>query len=1537
MQIQSLVSLISLASLRLPSALRMIDSFSASTTAVEETAGGAAYLLNSDTCNEVTEVLVSAASECLHVASPTVLAWSIMLQGLREQAFVAREGRETRQSIRASERFGMADSPDAGNAEQSSLRNSGSLRRLSSTSSDTPQQQTFVEQLLDKVLLVAVEGDPVAFLARAAVDGSRVLAIVATLSTGFCTPFGFDHQGKWGLKMRHILMDLVKASLELIDYQPDLIEAALAVLTGSESYWQLQIRPLQFREAEPAAIFLNDMTLMNRLFYEAQSRFPYETLPFLKFCRALAVSLAGQDEEDVPAMWLKLATTDAFTSALPITFTAYQLIQEDEDASYIQLTANFESFGKQTADSSSYKRFTKSDSLALAESTNLRRVPHGTKGLVLSETKPLVVRWYHQYSPLAYLGMLLNSYSLSLSIGTNDSQNPSIPAEMAMEILDLLSVMLLTATKGAKVQKAAFSALEMSQSIVDKASEGLNHGQDIVSVVLDIFERELSRQAKGIEETHLSILVRCVQFTHALLQVMPDRVWPFLGRSILLGVRDGESQLKTILASTEIPMGQYDFLIGCLYLFESLVTDATTHAVVRKTPSKAVTRFTTAQPLGTGVSQMVMKNVLLSFQRIMLDVYESIYTWKFVQINQKFEINARLSTLFCRLVNQCFGIEDLGNSSAKLNGSLIPAAEYTVRAFLSGDKTDLTQNCLMSTIQESVGQALKTEPARKEHWSRQAISALRLVSSLLRLNTMLGYPPSRLEGHMLASVSLLARTYASHPSFKQPVVELLAVLVQNANIVDGQPASLLGHMGEDAAIHFLQLILLVDQPLCNQGLSVSIWKLLSDVVSKRQRWFAISVLTGEAPRKVIKKKSESASHTGKGSVFHVALDHLSNIGRLPPQIASAMLEFVALAADSWPWILGDIDQHPYFLNAATEYIAQVETAANTTQNRSSQAGMEYYKIQITSSITQILAMYTHYTRQAGKASYAKDLLPNLSYVSKAAIEPPDFNMSLHSNLQRNFEDRFGDCNLSAFKRTLLEPCSLGDSFYYNLEIADQMLRLDSSWREKGEDGFHSEFARANVNLSIVEAQVGLFHSWKFLAVELTKSLATDSEYQKVMVEVVTDCLQVNARNTLPQAVFERLAQSRADLAFTLLQSLIEVQCALPEVKSVVFAAWDTVRAHGTDLAIALESDRATYSRTLLKILCLTLQAHVSTHPSSSPDSSRSNDSDRPHPTTTASSTLTTVLEILKVIVANGFRSLTTTLHSSPSSVLPSDFAILAAILRSSLRIPGIDRHSTTLLSIFSDAQTSRYASTLLSWSDQLALGSNRDPVYGELSINFLLEMSASPALAEALAVEGILTHIANTNLLRHLQSSERGWGPFDAPARMYNNIWTRGILPLLLNLLSALGAPFAAEVASALCSFPGQISRASRALTFYGTGNTANGEGYITLSTISEAQTLTIITHLLDTYRLAGPSAGVVANEIRDPGWERGRVREDVETWMSRRGELKARLVPVGEREEGMCRMRPVNEESGAGSRLEEKAVEEIRVLGLLVSEQREG
>ncbi|KAL8717947.1 MAG: hypothetical protein Q9225_004866 [Loekoesia sp. 1 TL-2023] len=1534
-QLQSLTSLVSLAVLRIPFALHMIESLSATTGSAEETVGGAAYLLNADTCNEVTEVLVNAASERLQVASPAVLAWSIILQTLREQAFQSRDSRENRRSIMPSERSETADSPESESVDYASIRsNMLSLHRRSSTGSDTPQQQTFLELLLDKCLLVPVDGDPVAFLARAAVDGSRVLNIVASLSVNFCTPFGLDHRGKLGLKMRHILLDLIKASLQLIDYQPDLLVATLAVLTGSESYWNLRERPLGYREAEPASIFLENRVFMQKLFYEALYRFPYETMPFVRLCRALAICYTDEGKEGISAVLPNLEKTDSFTFALPVSFTTYQLIQNDEESSSIQLTANLEIVeDARVSQPRLPKRSKQSHDLVMTQTTNLRQIPRGTVGRVLSESKPLVVLWNHECSPLAYLCMLLSSaLSRDPVMGNDPQSNDSLP-KLIPEIIDLLSITLLTATKGASEPKTSFSAVEVVQGILNTASEGLDGGQDIVSVVFDIFEQELSRQPKSTDELSLSVLIRCVQFMQVLLQVMPDRVWPYLGRSGLLGMKDGNSQLSAVLVSTEIAVGKYDFLLGCIHLFQSLVDDAITHAVVCKSPAKAATRFAAQRSLGSGVSQVVMKKVLLSFQRTMLDVYQSSSSWGFVGNEQKFEANARLCETFHQLLTYCFGIEDQPAANQKLSASLMPAAEHIVDVFLSTSGSEITLANLISTIRDGVAETRNAEPQSTKYWIQQTVSTLKFAYTLLRLNTMLGYPRSRLEEQMLRSVSLLARTYTSYPLFRQPAIELLDVLVQNADLTEGQPASLLGYMGEEAAKHFLEVLAMADEPLRDRDLSVSIWKFLSEVVSKRQQWLAISVLTSEAPRKVIKKKeSEPDSHNQADSIFKIALDRLSSIERLQPQTASAMLEFVALAADSWPWIWAVTEKHPHFLTALTEYIGQVETVSNTTQNRSNQAGIEYYKIQMTSYITEILAMYAHYTRQAGNTTWAKDLLSNLTYLTTNAVVLTDFNVSLHSNLRQNFEARFDNCKLTAFKRTVLKPALLGNSFYYDLEIAGQMLKLDSSWTGKDKGGFAAEISRANVNLSIVEAQISLFNSWKFLAVELSKSLKTDVGYQTTMAEVIMDCLRTNAQNTLPQMIFERLAQSRADLAFTLLQTLIEVQSSQLEVKSVLFTAWDAMRAHGTDLTIVLDGDGASYCRTLLKILCLSIQAHTSSRTSSDPADRNEPQSNNPSTKpSAANATLRTVLEILRTTVAHGFRALTTLLHDSPHSVLPSDFALLSALLRNSLRIPGLDRHTTALLSTFADAQTSRYASTLLSWSDQLA--TNRDPIYGELSINFLLEMSSMPALAESLAVEGILNHICNTNLIKFLRTN-KGMGPFDQPVRMYT-IWVRGILPLLLNLLHAVGASMAAEIATCLNQFSNQIARANAAFTFY---STVNGtEGCVTLGMISEAQTLGVITEILDTYREAGPSAGVVSAEIMDTGWDRVRIREDVESWLQRRNVLRERIVPVGEREDGWMRMKSIGDgKDGLVNRLEQKVVEEMGLLLMLVGGKEE-
>jgi nuclear pore complex protein Nup188 len=116
-----------------------------------------------------------------------------------------------------------------------------------------------------------------------------------------------------------------------------------------------------------------------------------------------------------------------------------------------------------------------------------------------------------------------------------------------------------------------------------------------------------------------------------------------------------------------------------------------------------------------------------------------------------------------------------------------------------------------------------------------------------------------------------------------------------------------------------------------------------------------------------------------------------------------------------------------------------------------------------------LAMHLFHSRQTGKPSVTKDLISNLGYFTRFAVAVPQYNSSLHGNLKRNFETRYGGSKLSDFQRTSLETRDLGRDYFYDLPLADKMLSFDSAWSKP--QGFGLEVAHANVNLALVDAQI----------------------------------------------------------------------------------------------------------------------------------------------------------------------------------------------------------------------------------------------------------------------------------------------------------------------------------------------------------------------------------------------------------------------------------------------------------------------------------
>ena len=1055
--------------LNLPSALELLATTSNSSLSASRSIHSTPYILNQHAANEINCLLIRVAP--LATASLAVLAWSIITQNLRELALAIRDTREVRQSLRAADKFGAADSSDTDGAERPSERGVSVIRRRSSTSSDTSQQSTLLEEIYEDIRTATVDDDPIAYLAKNAVEGGKALNVLTMIATEFCPAFGSEHGGLPDQKMRLRLLDLIRACVEFVEYQPALITATMAVVTGSGRYWDYLDHPPNPRLVGPSALLRQDDVLKRKIFLVALSRFPYESIPLLQLCRALVY----QDNVGggISGVWLSLGELDMFTCMLPLDYQSFKTIREDEENDFIELIEDY-AFDLNPPPRSSMSRRDGNPLLLQPSNTQPPRpsrilLPCGTQGQIMSNGKPHVVAWNYRYSGLNYVGKILQCASTGgLS---KELPNATVLSDIVGEAIGFITVMLSSIIKDTSGDHSTMS--ESASSMLGQASDGLDRNQDVISIIFQIFENELYESGVMVErQGPLDVLVQCIHFTYALLPIMPDRVWPFLGRSGLVGLEGG--QLSAVLLSFEIVTGRYEFLLGCVRLYDSLIEDVILNAVPRKTPTKVITRFDFVSTLGAGVSQSTMEKVLLSLQRTMIDVFESMTHWKFVDEDDRAEIGSRLCIIFEKLLSYCFRVNDNTKSSMNLAGALFPAANNVLQVYSLRSNTDLAIDPLLRACVEGLSPPSASLPARgAKHCRRQCIAVLRLFRALIQSNFHLERSSSHLEERLFKAAGIFTKLYASHDAYKLPVINLLDSLIRSASGSGQQPPSLVSHLGQENAERFLEVISVFDQPLRNDALVIGIWRFLAASVSKQQQWLAHLVLTGTTPRASVQDKAGSSiKKTGEVEPILInALEALRNIDRLVPQKALAMLEFVALAANFWPSALSAMEKYPGFLESLTELESSNKSIANSDRDRSYKTSADYNILQMAAHTADILALYTHHTQQENNPRFARMVFPYLNNLSKLAIATPTYNTSLHSNLRQNVAAKFAGCSIADFKRTAMASVSLGDSYFYDLELANKMLNYEPAWAGRKGQGFAEEFRRANINLSVVEAQV----------------------------------------------------------------------------------------------------------------------------------------------------------------------------------------------------------------------------------------------------------------------------------------------------------------------------------------------------------------------------------------------------------------------------------------------------------------------------------
>jgi nuclear pore complex protein Nup188 len=630
---------------------------------------------------------------------------------------------------------------------------------------------------------------------------------------------------------------------------------------------------------------------------------------------------------------------------------------------------------------------------------------------------------------------------------------------------------------------------------------------------------------------------------------------------------------------------------------------------------------------------------------------------------------------------------------------------------------------------------------------------------------------------------------------------------------------------------------------------------------------------------------------------------------MPPERATAILKFIASAQSAWVWATNEVRSHPEFLKNTLVWLHTLQPPSRAPNV--AEEILSAHEHQMAAYLCDILAVNLHASREIRDTTVLKKVIPRLGFLTQHAGAVNAYNRSLHMNLGENFARKFDGCQIADFARTGANPAPFGRDYFYDKDMADRVLGHEAAWDGPGLNGrpagFAQEFARANVNLSLVDAQRCLLKSWRVLASMLCEDITSQPEMQDHLAKAAKRCLRANAQANLDVPGTGEVVNVRADIAFVIISKLVGARVGSVAMKSLLPAAWDLVRSSPVDYDVATAAEDLRYYRTLLQILYLAIQPHaymtpVQTEYSPSQRETRETSLDYLDPNVAA-----TFVEIVAKVIAPGFRALCGNLHNSMDLAAPADFALLTATLRALLSVRGIEAVHPQIANIIASTSLIRGALSLYSWADQLAELMNQDPVYGEVAAMFLLALSTVRPVAELMAVEGVLVQLSSTNLSNYFRKVG-GKGPFDEPRRMFP-IWTEAFLPLCLNLLDTVGPGIAGDVAAFLNEFPEQLRRAETALENVAPSMRNPHAGAITLGLVSEAHSLCVIGVILESDTLKGAAEGINSADVPTLEFDYRKVKDDGAGLMRQRTSLASRIVAVGPREEAWKA-----EDGGAGA-----------------------
>ena len=275
------------------------------------------------------------------------------------------------------------------------------------------------------------------------------------------------------------------------------------------------------------------------------------------------------------------------------------------------------------------------------------------------------------------------------------------------------------------------------------------------------------------------------------------------------------------------------------------------------------------------------------------------------------------------------------------------------------------------------------------------------------------------------------------------------------------------------------------------------------------------------------------------------------------------------------------------------------------------------------------------------------------------------------------------------------------------------------------------------------------------------------------------CLEANITEAKMHILLRATMADRANLAFSMI-GIQSLRLQDEEVRSILRLAFTGLVAPELTFFDALAEGQFDLARPLLRIVVTCLK--------------------RLHKVKDQSSAL--LLDIFEALVAKAGTSLFNRAHVHPDEDVADMLSIIIAICQEVVELCSTDVVISEFCNKLMDHNSLEAAVRMYATGHQALI--NEQPIFAELSLQYMVTLAPAPRVPEQLAVARILAFIMESPISSILQSTDIR----NPHSHVLHRVWTRGILPIIFNLLQSLGTRILHDIVAFLRLFEPQIQSA---------------------------------------------------------------------------------------------------------------------------------